>query len=65
MSSTEWLFGHPENLLLSMLADDSQDVRKTAIDKVLLARQVKRDDIRTFTIPLLNFDAENYHSLIN
>jgi len=58
-------FGHPENLLLVMLADDSQDVRKTAVDKVLLARQVKCDDIRTFTIPLLNFDAENYHSLIN
>ncbi|GBN76002.1 hypothetical protein AVEN_136304-1 [Araneus ventricosus] len=35
-------FGHPENVLISMLADDRNHIRESALQRILKARKVKR-----------------------
>lgn len=67
-------FGHPENLLISMLWDESSIIRKLAVLKILKARRNENSvggnssntvDIRKFTIPTFNFDATAYYDLID
>ena len=61
-------FGHPENILLSMLVDDRKEIRELAARRIKLARQSTVFDsveVRKFKIPSLNFDADDYHSLVN
>lgn len=57
-------FGHAENILIAMLADESDTVRVLALRRILKAQQAT-PCIRTFQLPKFNFDAENYIDLIN
>lgn len=42
-------FWHPENLLLAMLVDDDQIIRKLAVNKIVAARNSPNDDgVRVF-----------------
>ena len=69
---------HPENIILSMLADSDQIVRSQAIDIVLSSRrrkdvQTSLDEnlaekavtVRKFNIPEINIKADFYHKMIN
>ena len=57
---------NPEWLLLAMLSDPNVDIRKLAVNKILELRKMpKTNEIRTYTLPILNDKAENYHQMIN
>jgi hypothetical protein len=50
-----------------MLVDDRKEIREFAARRIKLARQstvIDFAEVRKFKIPLLNFDAEDYHSLV-
>ena len=74
----EWLFAHPENVLIAMLGDDKERVRNVGVAKVLpLRKQVaeesaNNDDwphalnsssICLFNAPTLNLEANAYYEL--
>lgn len=57
-------FAHPENLILAMLADNRVNVRKLALRRVLNCKPaVVTGEIRNFSIPKLNFNADDYIDL--
>lgn len=59
-------FAHSENILLAMLQDERRRIRELALRRILRAREKKHNfNIRIFEVPKLNFDAEEYFSLIN
>ena len=61
-------FAHPENLLLAMLDDDDENVRKKAVDIIKDIRanhQPSHRPVRPFSVPNLLYDADNYHSMID
>ena len=54
-------FAHPENLLLSMINDDSSDIRQLGWKRIKKTReQFIEKTNKTFQIPDLNFEAEMY-----
>lgn len=57
-------FGHPENILIAMLADDREIIRKLAYQRILKSRAENTLELRTFKVPALNFDAKDYTDLI-
>ncbi|CAG5000463.1 unnamed protein product [Parnassius apollo] len=57
-------FGHPENILIAMLGDDREIIRELACQQILKARAENDQGLRTFKVPPLNFDAEDYTDLI-
>jgi hypothetical protein len=64
-------FAHSENLLLSMLSNEREFIRKVAYRRILAARamtkkgkQLKQAP-RTFQVPTINFAAEDYTDLID
>jgi hypothetical protein len=61
-------FCHPENMLISMLADSDKDIRINAVNKILQCREKALSEIntvRSFILPEVNFDALNYISMID
>jgi hypothetical protein len=59
-------FAHVENILLCMLQDERNHIRELAWRKIKNARRdYKGKSIRTYIIPDLNFEADEYMSLIN
>ncbi|CAH0381343.1 unnamed protein product [Bemisia tabaci] len=59
-------FAHPENILWTMLVDNDSNVRETAVNRILAAREEHRPgSIRKFTVPPLNFQAADYQELID
>ena len=56
-------FGHPENVLVAMLGDDMETIRELAYQQIMKARSNNAPGLRTFEIPALNFDAEDYTKL--
>lgn len=57
-------FAHPENLLLAMMTDDQLEIRVKAMDKILECRKANNEKLREFKPPKLNFEAEDYTSMI-
>lgn len=60
-------FAHCENVLLSMLFDDRQHIRKYALEKILHFRNdlYEPSNIRTYLKPKINFDATDYVHMID
>ena len=62
-------FGHPENMLLTMICDENKCVRQLGWRKILKARILAQDrrstNFRKFIIPTFNFQADKYYDLIN
>ena len=61
-------WAHPENLLLSMLADQDSKIRGEAVDKIIAVRGDRDygdNHTRKFINPTLNFEAEHYSSMID
>ena len=59
-------FAHVENILLCMLQDERNHIRELAWRKIKKSRTNFKDKtIRTYIIPELNFEANDYINLIN
>ncbi|ESO05609.1 hypothetical protein HELRODRAFT_171263 [Helobdella robusta] len=60
-------FAHPENILLSMLADEQKHIRELALRRILKCRanDATLNTVRVFKVPKLNFDAINYYDMID
>ena len=61
-------FGHPENLLLGLITNDRKHIRELGLRRILKARSEHnsvRIPVRVFTVPEINFNAEDYTELIN
>lgn len=59
-------FGHPENVLLAMLADDRKHIRELSLRRILKCRSQNRDEsVREFKVPPINFDAQEYVDLVD
>ena len=60
-------WAHSENLTISMLADNREEVRRKAVLWILKARREFNPDThpRKFVPPEVNFDAQNYFDLID
>ena len=61
-------FGHPENILLSMLSDERLNIRELGLRRILKARSnvlTSSNVIRIFQVPPFNFQATNYIDLID
>ena len=59
-------FGHPENVLLAMIPDDWKEIRELGVCCILKARNRQVvNGVRQFTVPKLNFDAEDCTTLID
>jgi len=58
-------FGHPENILLTMITDDRKFVRELGLRRILIARKKNSRNIRKFAIPNFNFEATEYYEMID
>jgi len=59
-------FAHPDNLLLCMIADDRPHIRELGLRRILKAKNSETDaSIRSFGMPLLNFNSTDYFDMIN
>lgn len=60
-------FAHPENLLLAMIVDDRENIRKLGYRRILKARKCasKEKTIRNFVLPKINFKATDYTEIID
>ena len=60
-------FGHPENILISMLTDDRPHIRKLGLRRIMRARAsgTSLHGVRIFEVPPFNFDAEDYIDMID
>lgn len=59
-------FAHPENILLEMLNDERPHIRQLAVCRILKARSNSAsNELRTFMVPKINFEANDYIELIN
>lgn len=60
-------YGHPENILIAMIADERAEVRRQAWKKIADIRKSHptSDPVRTFQVPPLNFNATDYTQLVN
>lgn len=56
---------HSENILFSMLQDDTKKIQNLAVNRILESRKSFSPLVRTFEIPTLNFSAKKYYDLIN
>ena len=60
-------WAHPENVTISMLADENEEVRRKAVNWIMKAREEFDDSShpRQFVLPEVNFDAVDYCHMIN
>ncbi|GBN71692.1 hypothetical protein AVEN_162476-1 [Araneus ventricosus] len=56
---------HPENLLLSMLADDRRHIRELAVHWIIKARGSSTIERRRFVVPNQNFKCNQYINMID
>nr|CAI5869897.1 unnamed protein product [Callosobruchus analis] len=53
-------FAQPENVLVAMLADPRERIRRLAVNRIKKARINTSKELRVFKAPKLNFDADDY-----
>ena len=60
-------FAHPENLLMSMVHDESGFIRELGWRRIRKARNARANEnnLRTFSVPKLNFNASDYTAMID
>ena len=59
-------FGHPENLLLGMITDARPHIREVGVSRIVKARKKAEPyTVRVFKVPTLNFEADDYTSMID
>ncbi|XP_061717533.1 uncharacterized protein LOC133525257 [Cydia pomonella] len=59
-------FGHTENILIAMLADDRKHNRELALRRILKIRDSStgRTPMRVFKVPKFNFEAQDFTELV-
>lgn len=61
-------FAHAENILLAMVTDPREHIRELELRRILKARKMASQEsqlsVRTFKIPTINFDANEYTEII-
>ena len=66
--SRNGFFGHHENIILSLLADESSIIRELGLRRVKRAREDKltqKNGVRKFIIPKINLDANSATELVD
>lgn len=58
-------FAHPENIILTMLTDENQEVREHAVNTILAARISAKTGIRKFFKQKIDFKAKHYFEMSN
>ncbi|GBL77695.1 hypothetical protein AVEN_152916-1 [Araneus ventricosus] len=58
-------FGNPENILIAMITDNRNFIRELGLRRIMEAIARKSIGLRKFTILDFNFEAEDYHELID
>ena len=58
-------FAHPENILISVLMDKQENVRKLAWRKILKCRSNSFIERRKFVVPKVLLDAEHHYEMID
>ena len=60
-------FAHSENILLAALADPDIEVRKDAVNKIIVARTINQAGVRKFCKSniMINREAETYYNMID
>ena len=58
-------YGHPENILITMVGDEREEIRQEAWVRIVEARAHKSEIPRSFHVSKFNFEANDYSSLIN
>ena len=60
-------FCHPENLILSMLTDNRENVRSLALQKLISFKNENKGkgEVRVFKVPKIDFEAKDYFELID
>lgn len=56
-------FAAPENILISMLTEEDQNIRRVALERILTAKNTNEE--KSFEIPIINFNAANYMDMID
>ncbi|GBN06746.1 hypothetical protein AVEN_266955-1 [Araneus ventricosus] len=57
-------FGNPANILIAMITDNRSFIRELGLCRIMAVIARKSIVLRKFTIPDFNFEAEDYHELI-
>ena len=64
--SRNGFWAHPEQVLLAMISDEDQQIRTEAIQHIQAARgRGQQEEVRSFTLPTINFDAQRYVDIID
>lgn len=58
-------FAHQENLLVAMLVDSEQNIRRIAVEAILKARQTEGNAMRIFELPKINWEASHYTEIVH
>lgn len=58
-------YAHPENILIAMLCDSRENVRKLAVERIVAARAKKPKKSRVFRVPPINLSANDYTQMID
>lgn len=61
-------FGHPENILIAMIADERETIRILALRRVKKAREqlgTSSNSVRSFVLPKFNFNSKDYIDIID
>ncbi|KAK0042646.1 hypothetical protein Bpfe_027944 [Biomphalaria pfeifferi] len=60
------LINHSRSLLLAMLTDEKSEIRELALRRIMKSRKQKRtSSVRSFCVPLINFEATSYIDMID
>jgi len=62
---TNGYWAHPESILVGMLNDDRDEICQNAATLILKAREMRKVGIRKFTVPAINFKANDYVQLVD
>ena len=58
-------FGHPQNVLLAMIHDDSPTIRELGLRRIIKARSAFSKELRRFSPPSLNINASQYYKMVD
>lgn len=58
-------FAHHENIILSMITDESKEIRMEGYDLIFRARTNIAQNVRQFNVPKILFDSESLRNMIN
>ena len=66
MIQRKGFFGHPENVLLAIIADERVEITELGLRRIFNtgSEAASAKDIRIFQLPNFNFDAKDYIDII-